>query len=124
MPRYRSTVDTVTLMRLVMHRAGQTRGRISRKTVSRLAGRQRLRASYLAQLIDVGLEEGLLIVELNTGAFGIMPVSSLAGAKTIVAKNVLSEEERKAITKDTIDMDAVSEELGDIDEENDDEEDE
>lgn len=124
MPRYRSTVDTITLMRLMMHRAGQTRARLSRKTVTRLAGRQRLRAGYLAQLIDIGLEEGLLIVELDTGAFGVMPVSSLAGAKTIIAKNVFSAEERKAISKDTIDMDAVAEELGDTEGEEDEEDEE
>ena len=107
-------------MRLMLHRAGQTRARLSRKTVTRLAGRKRLRAGYLAQLIDVGLEEGLLIVELDIGAFGVMPVSSLVGAKTIVAKNVLSVEERRAVSRDTIDMDAVAEELGDTEDDEDD----
>lgn len=124
MHRYRSPVDTVTLMRLMLLRAGQTRARLSRKTVTRLAGRKRLRAGYLAQLIDVGIEEGLLIVELDTGAFGIMSVSSLAGAKTIVAKNVLSAEERRAISKDTIDMETVAEELGDTEDEDEDDEEE
>ncbi len=119
MHRYRTHADTITLMRLMLHRAGQTRARLSRKTVARLAGRKRLRSGFLAQLIDVGLEEGLMIVELDTGAFGVMPVSSLAGAKTILAKNVLSAEERRAVLKNTIDMDAVAEELGDTEEEDD-----
>lgn len=116
MKRYRSAEDTILLLRLMMFRAKQSRARVSKKTVMRLACRKRLRAAFLSELMEIGLEEGLLLVELDTGMFSAVNLSALEGAKTITGKQVFTEQERRDISNGCIDLDEVAKELGDEEE--------
>lgn len=124
MTHYRSAEDTILLLRLMMFRSKQSRARVSKKTIMHLAGRRRLRSSFLSELMTIGLEEGVLLVELDSGMFSAVSLSALEGAKTITGKQVFTEQERRAITNGSIDLDEVAAELGDDDDDDGDDEDE
>lgn len=74
--------------------------------------------------MTIGLEEGVLLVELDSGMFSAVSLSALEGAKTITGKQVFTEQERRAITNGSIDLDEVAAELGDDDDDDGDDEDE
>ncbi|SDL83794.1 hypothetical protein [Paracoccus chinensis] len=119
---YRSAEDTILLLRLLMLRASQSRARVSKKTIMHLASRKRLRAAFLSPLMEIGLEEGLLLVELDSGMFAVVNLSALEGAKVVTGKQVFTDQERRAITDGSIDMDQIAKELGDDEDDEEDDE--
>lgn len=81
----------VLIARLVMH-SGQKRGRISERTIRKVAKRRRLRGAFLGMLREHLEDRALVMIELDDGSWGLMPSKGLQGAPTITAKRFLTED--------------------------------
>lgn len=88
----RTAEQAAILIALLFKRADVKRARISERTIRILSKRRSLRVAFLDRL-DSELDDlGLHIIELERGGFGLIPISALDGAETILAKNYLSAE--------------------------------
>lgn len=88
----KSTADVAKLVVSLFDQSGQTRGRMSEKTISRLAELQDdefLNAQYYADLIVQLSYLGILAGQLPMGGFGMLRTRILAGAKAILPKDEL-----------------------------------
>ncbi|CAI8801901.1 Segregation and condensation protein B [Pseudomonas sp. IT-P74] len=88
----RSADDTATLLALMFERSGQTRIRVSQKTIKFLGYRMKLRASFVLAVSEVlSNYYDITMIELDNGAFGLFRTSSLEGAKAFTAKRLLED---------------------------------
>jgi len=86
----KSTADVAKLVVSLFDQSGQTRGRMSEKTISRLAELQDdefLNAQYYADLIVQLSYLGILVGQLPMGGLGMLRTRVLAGAKAILPKD-------------------------------------
>jgi len=88
----RTAEETAVLVALLQKRAGRKRARISEKTIRVLSKRRFLRVAFLENLSKELDDLGLRLVELQRGGFGLLSISSLSGAPTILAKQYLGED--------------------------------
>lgn len=89
-----NTADqTALLIATSFQRSSQNRARLSIKSFQRLAGRQRCGSAFLVEVMHNIAEYGVIMVELETGGFGLLYSRALCGAKSLSASNFLSEEE-------------------------------
>ncbi len=103
--------ETAILVATILRRSGQTRARISDKTIRLLAKRKRLRKAFLVDLDQAAEDFGVLFCELDTGAYGVFSMTSLEGAKTVTAKKFLSDVELIALKKGKLSFSALLDEL-------------
>lgn len=88
----RSPEDTATLLALLFDRSGQTRIRVSQKTIKFLGFRVNLRAAFVVSVADtLANYYDITMLELDNGAFGLFRTSSLEGAKSFTAKRLLED---------------------------------
>src|SRR5437016_1705177 len=87
-----TTEQTALLIAVLLKRAQVKRARISEKTVRVLSRRRHLRTAFLNRLIGALDDLGVHIVELDRGGFGLLPISALEGAESILAKTYLQNE--------------------------------
>ncbi len=86
----RSPEETALLISLLFKRSGQKRGRLSGNTIRLLSKRQYLRVAFLHALQEQLDDFGFVLLELERGGFGIIPISALDGAPAITAKKYLA----------------------------------
>jgi hypothetical protein len=95
-----------------MKRSRQKRARVSAKTIKLLARRTKLRTAFLELLIDAVLLRDYVLVELESGGFGIFEASSIQAAPAITTRRFFTEERRAALRNDEIDYDELETEIG------------
>jgi hypothetical protein len=89
--------ETALLITQTMRRSGLKRARISEKTIKLLSKRTHLRSAFL-ELLKGHLEDiGLLLVEIDTGGYGLIYYSTLNGAQPITAKKYYPKSERRNV---------------------------
>ena len=88
----RTIEETAILIALLMKRADVKRARVSDKTIRVLSKRKTLRVAFLSELVSALDDLGVHMVELARGGFGLIPISALDGAPSILAKNYLTED--------------------------------
>jgi hypothetical protein len=117
----RTPRESALLIALLFKRANKTRARISDKTVLILSKRKKyLRASFV-ELLTAELDDlGFVLVELNRGGFGLIPISALNGAPAITASKFIKDELIKLREKE-IDFADIIEQLDTDSNENEDE---
>lgn len=103
----RTSEETALLIVLLFRRSGQKRARISVDTLRRLSKRRHIRSAFLGKVEESLDDLGLILVELERGGYGLLPLSALDGAPPITAKRYLQDELRGAI-----DFEAIRKELG------------
>ena len=93
-------VETVALrIAVVLKRAELARARLSDMGFRRLSERQVVRSSFKASVVYVLLNDlGIICVELASGGFGLLKISSLEGAKSLQATRLLPRAERRKLT--------------------------
>lgn len=96
----RTPQDTALLIVGIFHRSGERRARVSQLTLRLLGGRKHLRSAFIVAVCEIlAMDFDLIMVELASGAFGIMQTKPLEGAKPITAKRWLSEEELHSVKR-------------------------
>jgi hypothetical protein len=88
----RTIEQTAILVAVLLKRAEAKRARVSDKTIRVLSKRKTLRVVFLSELVAALDDLGVHMVELERGGFGLIPISALDGAPSILAKNYLSED--------------------------------
>lgn len=103
----RTPEETALLIVLLFKRSGQRRARISVVTLRRLSKRRHIRSAFLGKVEESLDDLGLILVELERGGYGLLPLSALDGAPAITAKRYLQDEQGVAI-----DFEAIRKEIG------------
>lgn len=98
----RTARQTAILLALVLKRSGQTRARLSSKTVKLLARRDHLRSAFVVNLVAELAEYGWLLSETSIGGFGAIQFKALEGAKAVTAEQFLTELERRALSQGNV----------------------
>ena len=106
----RSPEETALLIALLFKRSGQKRGRVSGNTIRRLGRRQYLRMAFLRALEEQLDDFGFVLLELERGGFGIIPISALDGAPAITAKKYLADDLAR-LKRGKVDFDDIRSEL-------------
>ena len=65
--------------------------------------------------MDAVLLRDYVLVELESGGFGMFEVSSIQAAPAITARRYLSDDERAASREGSLDFDELEEEIGEPD---------
>lgn len=91
----RTSDQAAMLLAALFKRASLTRARVSEKTIRKISGRSMLRHAFRDRLQDALEDFGLHLVELERGGYAMIAISTLEGAKTILAKRYLSNELRQ-----------------------------
>jgi hypothetical protein len=125
MNKYKQAWQTAALIAEMMRRSGQTRARISEKTMMRLSGRKRLEASVREQIRLDAIDYGYLVHRLNprdkASGHVVVSIDALASGKPIKAVDLFEPDEVKKIVAGTFNFDALHADLlGEGDSESDD----
>jgi len=83
------------MLSLLLLATGQTRARISEKTIRILSKRQRLRVAFIAELIVVIDDYGWVLVELPSGGFGAVQLTAIEAAKPVTISRFMPEDLRR-----------------------------
>lgn len=89
----RDANETALLLAVIFKRSGAARARISDKTLKLLGYREKLRCSFAGRVGEHLSDLGMILIELDTGGYGLMPSKALEAAKAITAKKWMTEEE-------------------------------
>lgn len=111
----RTPDETAILLTVIIKRSGQKRARVSAKTIKLLARRSKLRTAFLELLMDAVLLRDYALVELESGGFGMIEVSSIQAAPAITARRYLSDDEREALRDGSLDFQELVQEIGEPD---------
>jgi hypothetical protein len=106
----RSAKDTAAILTVLLNRSGQSRARVSATTIKTIATRRNLRSAFVQDLIMEMVEYAWILFELDSGGYGAVQAKALEAAKTVTGKRYLTDEERKAITTGTVDINEFYEE--------------
>jgi hypothetical protein len=90
-------LQTAVLIAVMLKRSGQTRARISASTIKLVGIRKPLRTAFISDLRGQLAEFGWELLELGSGGFGAVQISSLEAAKPVTAKRYLSDAELRAL---------------------------
>lgn len=95
----RTSEQTAVLIAALFYRSKQTRARISEAVVKALSERTRLTIAYTHRLQAIlDRDYSLILVELDTGGFGVISAKALGGAKPITTKLLTEDELRSGLT--------------------------
>ncbi len=119
---YRTAHQTAIGIAFILKRSGQSRARLSEKTIRRVSRRKRLRGAFVLDVTTSLADFGWSLCELGSGGYGVIQTKSLEAAKPVLASKFLDENERKALLRADFDFDEWESEAGieDQDEETDD----
>ncbi len=118
----RTAAETAILLAVILNRSGQTRARVSAKTVKILAIRKNLRSAFVIEVIGALAEYSWILFEISSGGYGAVHAKTLEAAKSATAKRLLTQDERRELKRGTIDWDALRKEASPEREEPDDDE--
>lgn len=111
----RTAEETATLIALIFERSGQARIRISQKTIKFLGYRYKLRSAFVVSVTEaLSSYYDITMLELDTGAFGLIRTSSLEGAKAFTAKRMLEELLPDLRKGKALDFDAIEKEISKV----------
>lgn len=113
----RTARETAIILAVLLKRSGQTRARVSAKTVKLARRGQQLKWPFIGSLTRELDELGWTFVELSSGGYGAIQTKTLESAKPVTAKRWLSDAERKALRNGTLDIAAFEREASIDDEE-------
>lgn len=85
--------QTAVLIAIAFQRSKQNRSRLSFKSLLRVACRPRCNAAFIVDVMNQVAEYGIVMVEIETGGFGLLYTRALCGAKAMPASNFLTEED-------------------------------
>ena len=103
----RTAAETAILLAVILKRSGQTRARVSAKTVKFYATRRRLRSAFIVEVIDALAEFSWILFEISSGGFGAVHAKTLEAAKPVTGKRWLTDDERRALRRGTADWAAL-----------------
>lgn len=107
----RTAKETALLVALLYKRANKTRARISNKTILKLSKREKYLRTAFIELLSAEMDDlGLVLVELERGGFGLIPITALNGAPAITANKFLKDDLKK-LSNQQIDFDDIQTEL-------------
>lgn len=109
----RTPNQVAILLALIYQRSGAKRSvRVSESTLRLLGSREKLRSAFVVEVMMALEEFGLVMVEIQSGGYGIIPAKSLEAGKVITAKNFFSTKEINLIKNGkSIDFESLQEEL-------------
>ena len=93
----RSAGDSAILLAVILNRSGLTRARVSGATIKYVALRRNLRSAFVIEVIDALAEYHWTLFELNGGGYGAVRTKTLEAAKSVTAKRLLTDDERKGL---------------------------
>lgn len=93
----RSARDTAILLAVILKRSGQTRARISAKTLKLLGRRQNLRSAFVVEITTALADYDWVLFELASGGYGAVQAKALEAAKAVTGVRFLNAEERSAL---------------------------
>ena len=108
---YPSSESVALLLALLLKRAEKTRARISDKTLRSVSGRVTIRDAFIADVRSWLEEVGVMMVRLERGGYALVAISALEGAPPILGKDHIGTE-RQELSKGTLKLSAIWEELG------------
>lgn len=106
----RTAEETAILLAVLFKRSKQTRARVSQKTIKLLSFRIRLRAAFVSAIADALSQFEICMIELDSGAFGLIPTKSLEAAKAITAKRHMENELPSLVRGKNLDFASLEEE--------------
>jgi len=87
----RTAEESAILLAYLLKRSGETRVRVSEKTIRKVAQRSYIRTAFV-DMLSLHLEDlGLNIMQLERGGYGLIRASVLEGAPTVTAKSLLQD---------------------------------
>ena len=92
---------TATLLAVILNRSGQSRARVSTKTIKTLASRKHLRRAFAGELTDALAEFSWTLTEIDSGGYAAVKTKTLEAAKPVTAKRWLNDDERQALKRGT-----------------------
>jgi hypothetical protein len=102
---YRTARETACVLAVILKRSGQTRARISALTVKNLALRETLRFAFVYDVTTaLATDYGWIMFELSSGGYGAVQATALEAAKTVTAKRFLTDDERKKLSRESVDL--------------------
>lgn len=108
---YRTPEETACLLAVILNRSGQSRARVSTKTIKVLGRRKNLRSAFVVSLTTAMADRHeWLLSELDSGGFGAVQAKALEAAKPVTGKRYLTDDERKMLRRDDADLSAFESE--------------
>jgi hypothetical protein len=104
--------QTALLLVTVLSRSGQTRARISAKTIKFLGWRNNLRHAFFNALAIEMLDMDWALFEISSG-YAAVKLDALQAAKPVTALRWLTPEERQSLRNETFNFDALEREFAD-----------
>lgn len=112
MSSYRTPYEAALLLAVLLGRSGQTRARVSAKTLKLLAKRANLRTAFVIEMMAALANDfGWLMTDLASGGYGVIQAKTLEAAKPVTVKKLMTEDERKALRRGQIDLAAFEQEV-------------
>ena len=102
--------QTAAVLATILKRSGQTRARVSAKTIKLVGKRQNLRSAFVVELISALSDYDWIMFELASGGYGAVHAKALEAAKSITAKRGLTDDEHKSLRRGTVDFIAFEKE--------------
>lgn len=108
----RTVNQTACLLAVILQRSGNTRARISGRTIRVLGKRTQLRSAFVVELIAVLADRyDWIMFELEVGGYGAVKASTLEAARPVTASRLLTDVERQALRSRNASFDAFEEEV-------------
>ncbi|MCZ4289712.1 hypothetical protein [Hoeflea alexandrii] len=108
----RTSTQTACLLAVILQRSGNTRARVSAKTIRILSKRTQLRSAFIVELIAVLADRyDWILFELAVGGYGAVKASTLEAARPVTAKRLLTDDERQALRRKNASFDQFEEEV-------------
>lgn len=93
----RTAHETAILLAAILNRSGQSRARVSAKTIKVIAIRKNLRSAFVVDVISELAEFGWILFDISSGGYGAVQAKTLEAAKPVTASRYLTEDERLAL---------------------------
>ena len=95
----RDVRDTAVLLAVMVKRSGQSRARVSDKTMKLISMRERLDAVFVTRLTHELEERGWTLSEIGAADFGLVRNQPLEVARAVTMKRWFTKDERLAMRK-------------------------
>jgi hypothetical protein len=87
----RTAEETAVLLAYLLKRSGETRVRVTEKTVRRVSQRTYIRNAFVNMVVQHLDDLGLVMTELERGGYAVVRASIFEGAPVVTAKSLLQD---------------------------------
>ena len=109
---YLSPKETAIIVSVILVRSGQSRARLSSKTIKFISGRKRqLRSAFIVTVTEALAEYSWSMSELDIGGYGVIATRSLEAAKPVTAKRYLRDDELRSLKRGATDFSGLEREI-------------